>query len=61
MNSSQWPVIGKNPETVVSIFRISGQSLINENCHNSKTSADNEMKLSSETRKGKYNSGKEIC
>ena len=34
-----------NPDGGISDFRISGQFLIKENCHNSRTSDDIEMKL----------------
>ena len=43
-SSSHSPVIGKNSNS-----QISGQSLINENCQNSKTSDDIEMKLRNKT------------
>ena len=35
----------QNPDGDISDFRISGQFLIKENCHNSRTSDDIEMKL----------------
>ena len=35
----------QNPDGGISDFRISGQFLIKENCHNSRTSDDIEMKL----------------
>ena len=35
----------QNPDRDISDFRISGQFLIKENCHNSRTSDDIEMKL----------------
>ena len=35
----------QNPDEGISDFRISGQFLIKENCHNSRTSDDIEMKL----------------
>ena len=38
-------ILGKNSYGGVSDFRISGQSLIKENCHNSRTSNDIDMKL----------------
>ena len=44
-NLSKLPVIRQNPRAGVSNFCISGQSLLNENCHNSRTSDDIEMKL----------------
>ena len=37
--------IGRNSDGGISDFRISGQSLIKENCHNSRTSDDTDMKL----------------
>ena len=43
-SSSQSPVTRKNSNS-----QISGQSLINENCQNSKTSDDIEMKLRNKT------------
>ena len=36
----QSPDIGQNPDGGISDFRISGQFLIKENCHNSRTSDD---------------------
>ena len=48
--SSQSPDIGQSSDGGVSDFRISGQSLTKENCHNSGTSGDNEMKLGPETK-----------
>ena len=44
-NSPQSPDIGKNSDGGISNFRISGQFLIKENFHNSRTSADIDMKL----------------
>ena len=44
-NSRQSPDIRQNSYGAVSDFRISGQSLIKENCHNSRTSNDIDMKL----------------
>ena len=44
-NSSQSPDIGQNSDGVISNFRISGQSLIKENFHNSRTSNYINMKL----------------
>ena len=46
----QSPDIGKNSDVGISDFRISGQSLIKENCHNSKTSDDIDMKLGPVTK-----------
>ena len=37
--------IGQNSDGAISEFRISGQGLIKENCHNSRTSDDIDMKL----------------
>ena len=54
-NSSQSPDIGKNSNGGISNFRISGQSLIKENCHNSKTSDDIDMKLGTVTKLDKRN------
>ena len=42
-NLLKFPDIGKNSDVGVSDFRISGQSLIEENCHNSRTSDDIDM------------------
>ena len=39
------PDIGQNSDGGISDFRISGQSLIKENCHNYRTSDDIDMKL----------------
>ena len=44
-NSFQSPDIGQNSDRGISDFRISGQSLIKRNCHNSRTSDDIDMKL----------------
>ena len=43
--SPQFPDIGQNSDGGISDFRISGQSLIKENCHNSRTSDDIDMKF----------------
>ena len=43
--SSQSPDIGQNSDRGISEFRISGQSLIKINCHNSWTSDDIDIKL----------------
>ena len=43
-NSPQSPDIEQNSNGVISDFRISGQSLIKENCHNSRTSHDIDCK-----------------
>ena len=42
---SQSPDMGQNPDGGISNFRISGQSLIKENRHNTRTSDDIDMKL----------------
>ena len=44
-NSPQVRDIGQNPDRGISDFRISGQFLINENCLDSRTSNDIDMKL----------------
>ena len=49
-NSPQSPDIGQNVDRGVSDFRISGQSLMKENCHNSTTSDDIDMKLGPVTK-----------
>ena len=49
-NLPQSPDIGQNSD-----FRISGQSLIKENCHNSRTSDDIDMKLGPVTKIEKRN------
>ena len=54
-NSPQSSDIGQNSDGGISIFRISGQSLIKENCHNSKTSDDVDMKLGLVTKLDKRN------
>ena len=41
----QFPDIGQNSDGGISDFRISGQSFIKRNYHNSRTSDDIEMKL----------------
>ena len=43
--SSQSPDIRQNSDGSISDSRISGQSFINENCHNSRTSHDIDIKL----------------
>ena len=55
LNSSQSPDIGQNSREGISNFRISGQSLIKENCHNSRTSDDIDMKLGPVTKLDKKN------
>ena len=52
-NLLQSPDIGQNG--VISDFRISSQSLIKENCHNSRTSDDIDMKLGTVTKLDKRN------
>ena len=47
--------IGQNYDRSISDFRISGQSFINENCHNSRTSDDIDMKLGLVTKLDKRN------
>ena len=47
--------IGKNSDGGTSNFRISGQSLIKENCHNSRASDDIDMKLRPVTKLDKRN------
>ena len=54
-NLSQSPDIGQNSDGGISDFRISGQSLIKENCHNSRTSDDIDMKLGAVTKLDKRN------
>ena len=44
------PDIGQNSDGGISDFRISGQSLIKENCRNSRTSDDIDMKLGPVTK-----------
>ena len=54
-NLPQSPDIGQNLDGGISDFRISGQSLIKENCHNSRTSDDIDMKLGPVTKLDKRN------
>ena len=55
-NSPQSPDIGQNSDGCLSDFRISCQSLIKENCHNSRTSDDDmDMKLGPVTKLDKRN------
>ena len=54
-NLPQSPDIGQNSDRGISDFRISGQSLIKENCHNSRTSDDIDMKLGTVTKLDKRN------
>ena len=49
------PDIRLNSERGISDFRISGQSLIKENCHNSRTSDNIDMKLEPVTKIEKRN------
>ena len=49
-NLPQSPDIGQNWDGGISDFRISGQSFINENCHNYRTSHDIYMKLGTVTK-----------
>ena len=53
--SPQSPDIGQNPDGVIYNFRISGQSLIKENGHNSRTSDDIDMELGLVTKLDKKN------
>ena len=50
LNSSQSPDIGQNLDGCISNFRISGQSLTKETCHNSGTSDNIDMKLGPVTK-----------
>ena len=54
-NSPQSRDIGQNTDGDISDFRISGQSLIKENRHNSRTSDDIDMKLGPVTKLEKTN------
>ena len=54
-NSPQTLYIGQNPGVGISNFQISGQSLIKENCRNSRTGADIDMKLGPVTKLDKEN------
>ena len=47
--------IGQNPDGGISDFRISGQSLTKENCHNSRTGDDIDIKLGPVTKIDKGN------
>ena len=49
-NSSQSPDIWWNSDGGISYFQISGQSFINKNCHNSRISHDNDIKLGPVTK-----------
>ena len=54
-NSPQSPDNGQNSDGGISNFRISSQSLIKENCHNSRTSDGIDMKFGPVTRLDKRN------
>ena len=54
-NSLQSPDIGQNSHRGISDFRISGQYLIKENCHNSRTSDDIDMKIGAVIKLDKRN------
>ena len=54
-NSPQSLGTGQNPDGGISDFRISGISLINKNCHNSRTRNDINMKLGPVTKLDKRN------
>ena len=47
--------MGKTHDRGISYFQISGQSLTKENCHNSRTSDDIDMKLGPVTKLNKRN------
>ena len=49
------PDIGQNSDEVISDFRISGQSPIEDKCRNSRTSDDVDMKLAPVTKLDKKN------
>ena len=51
----QFSDVRKNSDVGISDFQISGQSLIKENCHNSKTSDDIDMKVRPVTKFDKRN------
>ena len=51
----QSPDIGQNSDRGIPDFRISGQSLIKENCDNSRTSDDIDMKLRPVTKLDRRN------
>ena len=54
-NTPQSPDIGQNSDSDISNFWISGQSLTKENCHNSRTSDDINLKLGLATKLDKGN------
>ena len=49
-NSPHSPGIGQNSDGAISGFPISGQSLLNKDCHDSRTSDDIDMKLRTITK-----------
>ena len=55
LNLPQSPGIGQNSDGDISDIRISGQSLLRENYHNSRTSDDIDMKLGPVTKLDKRN------
>ena len=57
-NSPQSPDIGQNSDEGISDFQISGQSLIKENCYNSRTSDGIDMKFGPVTKLDKGNKKK---
>ena len=54
-NSPQSPDTGQNSDGAIFDFRTYGHSLRKENCHNSKTSDDIDMKLGQVTKNDKRN------
>ena len=54
-NSLQSPYIGQNSGEGIFEFQIFGQSLMNKNCDNSRTSNDIDMKLGPVTKCDKRN------
>ena len=54
-NLSQSPGIRQNLDEVISDFQIFGQTLIKENCHNSRNSNDIDIKLGPVTKFDKRN------
>ena len=54
-NLLQSPDTGQNSDKDISDFRISAQSLIKENCHNSRTSDDIDMEFGPVTKLDKRN------
>ena len=55
-NSPQSPDIGQNSDVGISDFRISGQFILKDNCHNSGSSYDIDIKLGPVTKLDKTNS-----